>query len=87
MNQYTIILIYAAMIGGAWFFLVRPQKKKQQELNNLRNSLVIGDEIITIGGIVGKVSVVKDDELHIRVGQNQEILVIKKWAVGTVSKK
>ena len=87
MNQFTIILIYAAMIGGAWFFLVRPQKQKQKELNNLRNGLVIGDEIVTIGGIVGTVSAVKDDEFHIRVGQNQEILVIKKWAVGTVAKK
>jgi preprotein translocase subunit YajC len=86
MQSLNIIIIYAAVLGVFWFLMVRPQKKKQQQLTQMRNALEVGDQVVTIGGIVGKVAVVKEDEIHLQIGHNQEVLVIKKWAVGSVSK-
>lgn len=86
MQSYSIILMYALLFGALWFFMIRPQKKKQQDLAKMRNDLVVGDSVTTIGGIVGRVSVIKEDEIHLNVGHNQEILVVKKWAIGTVQK-
>lgn len=86
MQSYSIILMYVVLFGALWFFMIRPQKKKQQDLVKMRNDLVVGDTIVTIGGIVGRVSVVKEDEVHMSVGHNQEVLVVKKWAIGSVQK-
>ncbi len=86
MQSYSIILMYVVLFGALWFFMIRPQKKKQQELSKMRNELVVGDTIVTIGGVVGRVAVVKDDEIHMQVGHNQEVLVIKKWAIGSIQK-
>ena len=52
-----LILIFAAL----WFFMIRPQKKRDNETKQMRNSLQEGDEIVTIGGIVGKVLNVKEE--------------------------
>ncbi|MCK8059060.1 MULTISPECIES: preprotein translocase subunit YajC [unclassified Fusibacter] len=83
---YTTILLYLAMIGGLWYFMIRPQKKRQNELKTMRDALAVGDEVVTIGGIVGKIAVVKEDDLHLTVGHNSEIIVVKKWAIGTTNK-
>lgn len=79
-----IIIMYAAVFGAMWFFLIRPQKKRQTDLTNMRNALQVGDEVVTLGGIVGKVAVVKEDQVHISVGHKDEILVIEKWGIGKI---
>ena len=75
--------VYAAVIGGMYFLLVRPQQKKRKEEENLRNSLKIGDEITTIGGIIGKVISIKDDNNSLVIESGTEKLRIKKWAVAS----
>lgn len=86
MQSYSIILMYVVLFGALWFFMIRPQRKKQQDLNKMRNDLVVGDTIVSIGGVVGKVTVIKDDEIYMQIGHNQEVMILKKWAIGSVQK-
>ena len=59
-----LALIFVVM----WFFMIRPQKKQQKELQNFRDSLKNGDKVVTIGGIYGTVCEVKDASVLIEVG-------------------
>ena len=61
-SMWVMILIYGAIIAGVYFFLIRPNSKKKKEEAQMRNSLEIGDEITTIGGIMGRIVAIKDDE-------------------------
>lgn len=79
-----MIAIYAGFFGLLWFFLIRPQKKKQEQVMKMRNELKQGDEIITIGGIVGKVVKVKEDYVHLEVIKGANHMVVTKWAIGEV---
>ena len=67
--------------------MIRPQKKRDNETKQMRNSLHEGDEIVTIGGIVGKVLNVKEDSVVVYVGTDKTKIEFKKWAIGEVSKK
>ena len=78
-----LVLIFAAL----WFFIIRPQKKRDNETKQMRNSLQEGDEIVTIGGIVGRVLNVKEDSVIVYVGTDKTKIEFKKWAIGEVSKK
>lgn len=78
-----LVLIFAAL----WFFMIRPQKKRDNETKQMRNSLQEGDEIVTIGGIVGRVLNVKEDSVIVYVGTDKTKIEFKKWAIGEVSKK
>ena len=61
-SMIFMILFYVAIFAALYFFLIRPNSKKKKEEAQLRNSLEIGDEITTIGGIMGRVVAIKDDE-------------------------
>ena len=56
----TMLLVYGVVIGGMYLLLFRPQQKKRKQEEEMRNSVQIGDEIVTIGGIVGRVVSIKD---------------------------
>ena len=75
-----LILILVLM----YFMMIRPQKKRQKEEQKMRDGIRVGDELTTIGGIVGRVVTVKDDSLTIETGANCNKMVIKKWAVQSV---
>lgn len=79
----TSILPFAAIILVFYFFLIRPQRKQQKETEKMRSSISVGDQVTTIGGIVGTVRQIKDDgELYvIETGANNDRLTIHKWAV------
>ncbi|MDY6038069.1 MAG: preprotein translocase subunit YajC [Eubacterium sp.] len=88
MNQFSIqILMLVVFIGLMYFLLIRPQKKKEKEINNMRNSISVGDEIVTIGGICGKVVKTKDDTIVIQVGADKIKFEMKRWAVSTVENR
>ncbi len=76
----TIIMI-VVMLAMMYFLMIRPQKKQQKEEQKMRNSLRVGDEITTIGGICGRVLQVKEDSLVIETGADRSKMTIKKWAV------
>ena len=82
----TMILqfgLLALMIVVMYFILIRPQRKKQKEEAKMRDNMQVGDEIVTIGGIVGKIVSMKEDSLLIETGADRDKVRIMKWAVQT----
>ena len=75
------------MIGGMllvmYLFMIRPESKRKKEAEAMRNSLKVGDEIVTIGGITGKVVQVKDDKFVIETGADMVRIEFAKWALST----
>lgn len=74
------------LLAFLYFVLIRPQKKRDKQLKEMRESLKAGDAVVTIGGIVGKVASIKDDEVVIEVGADRTRMTIKKWAIASTSK-
>ena len=81
-NMLTMMLPLVLIIG-MMFFMNRSQKKKQKEEQEKRDSVQIGDEITTIGGIIGRVVTVKEDTLIIETGADRNKMKIAKWAIST----
>ena len=86
MSLVMNIGMIALMVAAMYFILIRPQKKKQKEEQKMRDSLSIGDEIVTIGGIVGRVVSMKEDSLLIETGADRDKVRVMKWAIQTVNK-
>lgn len=86
-NTLIGILPYVVVLAALWFIMVRPQQKKEKETQNMRNSVQDGDEILTIGGIYGKVVSQKDDVITIEVGADKVKLKIARWAIGKIESK
>lgn len=80
-GSLSMILMMAAVFAVMYFLMIRPQKKKQKEEQAMRDNLQIGDEITTIGGIVGKIVTVKDDTLIIETGADRNRMKITRWAI------
>ena len=80
MGSMPIIIMIVVMVA-MMFFSNRSQKKKQQEEQAKRDSVQIGDEITTIGGIIGRVVTVKEDTLVIETGADRNKMKIAKWAI------
>ena len=95
MNMFTLLQTAPAGQGGGlsmwimlalifvvmWFFMIRPQRKQQKELDNFRNSLKNGDKVVTIGGIHGTVCEVKDAYVLVEVDKDVKIRVSKQAIV------
>ena len=78
-----LILIFAIM----YFLLIRPQQKKAKEHTNMVSNLRRGDNIITQGGIVGKVAKVKEDgEIEVEIADGVKVRVIKSTVATVISK-
>lgn len=85
-GTYGVILIWVLIFAAMYFFILRPSSKKKKEEAQMRNSLEIGDEITTIGGIMGRVVAIKDDEdaIIIETGSDRVKMKFKKWCISTV---
>lgn len=77
------LLPLVLLIVVMYFLMIRPQKKKDKEVQAMRNSVQVGDEIVTIGGIVGKVVKTKDETIVIQIGADKVKMEIMRWAVST----
>ena len=69
-----LALIFIVM----WFFMIRPQRKQQKEMENFRNSLKNGDKVVTIGGIYGTIAEVKENYVLLEVDKDVKIRVNKQ---------
>ena len=78
------ILIIVLMFVMLYFFMIRPQKKQERETNEMRNNLKVGDEITTIGGIIGKIVSIKEETVMIETGHDRTRIRILKTAVRNV---
>ena len=82
-NGVTSIILMVVLFGAMYFLMIRPQKKKQKEEQSMRDSIQIGDEVTTIGGIMGRVVTVKDDSIVIESGADRLKMKFQRWAIQT----
>lgn len=75
-----LVVLFIAM----YFLMIRPQKKKDKQIQNMRNSLQVGDQVVTIGGICGKIVKTKDETVVIAVGADKVKFEMKRWAISSV---
>lgn len=81
-----MILIYVALFAVLYFVLIRPNSKKKKAEQEMRNNIAIGDDVTTIGGIVGRIVAIKEDEdaFIIETGSDRVKMKFKKWAISSV---
>ena len=78
------ILIIVVMFAALYFFMIRPQKKQEKETQKMRDELQVGDEITTIGGIIGKIVSIKEETVTIETSHDRSKIRILRSAVRTV---
>ena len=76
---FMLVLMFAML----YFFMIRPENKRKKEAQNMRDSLAIGDEITTIGGITGTICAVKENTIVIETGADRVRIEFTKWAVSS----
>ena len=87
MGNYTPIILVVVVFVAFYFFSIRPQKKQEREQQEMRDSLQVGDEITTIGGILGRVVKVTEETVVIETSKDRSKLHILKTAVSRVDVK
>ena len=75
-NNYSFLIMMVVIFAIMWLFMIRPQQKKQKELQNFRNQITVGTEIITAGGIYGKVTSI-DETNNILVVEVSKGVIIR----------
>ena len=81
-----LVVPLALMFGLMYLLLIRPQKKKEKKLREQIDSMVVGDNVVSIGGIVGRVVNLKDDEVTISTSVKATLITLKKSSINTVVK-
>ena len=72
------------VFGFFYFFVIRNEKKKQNEIQDMRNNIKVGDMVITIGGIVGTIVAVKEDLFVVQTSGEKSKFEIMKWGINSV---
>lgn len=83
-NMWATLLPLVLLLVVMYFLLIRPQKKREKQVNEMRSNVRVGDEIITIGGICGKVVKTKEESLVIQVGADKVKFEVMRWSVSKV---
>jgi len=82
MGSYIFILV---LLVGMWFLLIRPQRRRQMESQRLLQSLAVGKEIVTAGGLYGTITALEDDEARVKIADGVEVRVAKRAIAGVLS--
>lgn len=82
-GMFSTIAMLVVMLAIFYFMLIRPENKKKKELAKMRSELAVGDEITTIGGIIGTICAVKEDSIVIETSADRVRLEFAKWAIST----
>ncbi len=77
------LILMVGLFAVMYFVMIRPQKKKQKEEQQMRDTIQIGDEITTIGGIMGRVVTVKEDSIVLETGADRVKMKFQRWAIQT----
>lgn len=83
----TNLILIVVLIGVMYFVMIRPQQKQEKKNKAMRESLKIGDEIVTIGGLVGKITKITEKTITIQTGNPNTKVELIKGAVANISKK
>ncbi len=84
MKSYAGLIFLVLMIVILYFLMIRPQKKREKQVNSMRSALTVGDQIITIGGLCGKIVKTKDESIVVQVGADKVKFEMMRWAVSKV---
>ena len=82
----SLFFTLALMVVLLYFMIYRPQKKQEKKDAAMRNSLEIGDQVTTIGGVIGRVVAIKDDTFVLETGSDRVKIRFTKTAIGSVEK-
>lgn len=83
-NYLMPIIMLVLMIALFYFFLYRPQKKQERETKAMRDSLTVGDEVTTIGGVIGKIVSIKEETVLIETGRDKVRIRFLRSAIRNV---
>ena len=86
-SPWGMILAFGAVILVFWLFMIRPQKKQQQRDDAMRDALAVGDEVTTIGGIIGKVVSIKGETFVLETTRDKTKIRFLKGAIRSVDVK
>jgi preprotein translocase subunit YajC len=84
LQGYFFILVLLALM---WFLLIRPQRRRQLEAQKMINSLEVGKEIVTAGGLYGTITDMEDDELRVEVADGVEVRIAKRAVAAVVTEE
>ncbi len=87
MGDYMGIILIVVMLAFMYFFMLRPQKKQEKQINDMRNNLQVGDEITTIGGVIGKIVSIKEETITIETSHDRTKIRFLRSAVKCVDVK
>ena len=82
-DMMSTLIMMGVMFALMYFMLIRPENKRKKEAEEMRESLKVGDDITTIGGIVGKIVDIKGDNIVIETSADRVRIELVKWAVST----
>ena len=82
-EMMSTVFMLVLMFAMLYFFMIRPENKRKKEAQNMRDSLAVGDEITTIGGITGTICAVKENTIVIESGADRVRIEFTKWAVSS----
>ncbi|MCL2034643.1 MAG: preprotein translocase subunit YajC [Oscillospiraceae bacterium] len=81
MGLFGSFMWFVPIIAIMYFLMIRPQKKREKAVQEMRSKIEVGDEVITVGGIIGRVASIKDDSLVLETGSDRSKIRIMRWAV------
>lgn len=82
---YSILMLVGAAVL-LYFLYIKPQKKRDKERIQMHNMLKIGDVVVTIGGIIGIITSIKEEVVVLETGSDKNKIRIKKWAIKNIEK-
>ncbi|MBQ8888119.1 MAG: preprotein translocase subunit YajC [Bacteroidaceae bacterium] len=76
-DNYSLLIMMVAIFAIMYFFMIRPQNKKQKEIQNFRKNLQVGQDVISAGGIYGKVKAIEDNVVVLEIASGVKIRIDK----------
>lgn len=83
-STISMVVMLVVLFALLYFVMIRPQQKKEKKLKNMRDSLQVGDEITSVGGVIGRVVSIKEDSIVVETGADRTKMRLKKWAIQSV---
>jgi len=74
-SMWPMFLLYGAVFAAMWFFLIRPQRNREKKMKELQSAITVGNEVVTTGGLIGKVAEIREDRFIVEFGTNKGVLI------------
>ena len=79
----SIVIWLVIMVALFYFMIIMPQRKRDKQFKNMMSALKVGDNVVTAGGIIGKVTMIKGDSVRVRTGNGAELDVTRR-SIGSI---